>query len=68
MEVFYFEWILWKTEKARKRSMSIGTWNVATKAEEVFREIGKFDMDIVRLTETKRKRTEERNDTYISTV
>lgn len=46
--------------------MSIGTWSVqgiATKTKEVFREIGKYNMDIVGLTETKRKGigTEERD-------
>ncbi|KAK4883910.1 hypothetical protein RN001_000181 [Aquatica leii] len=38
--------------------MSIGTWNVqgiSTKTEEVFKEIKKYNMDIVGLTETKKK-------------
>ena len=46
--------------------MNIGTWNVqgiATKSEEVYKEIERSNMDIIALTETKRKGkgTEERN-------
>ena len=47
-----------KRHRARKRLMNYGTWNVQGirgKMEEITSELGKLKMDVIGLTETKRK-------------
>ena len=49
-----------KRHRARKRLMNYGTWNVQGirgKMEEIMSELGKLKMDVIGLTETKRKGT-----------
>lgn len=64
-----------KTEGSRiKRkswTMNIGAWNIqglATKTQEVFAEIGEMGMDIITLTETKKKGTNRGNRTILTYV
>ena len=53
----------------RKRTMNFGTWNIKglrTKQKEVIDEVKRFQMDIVALTETKKKgKGSELIDEYI---
>lgn len=49
--------------KQRKRTMNMGTWNVQginTKQAELIKEINKMDIDIIVLTETKKKVVEQK--------
>jgi len=57
--------------KLRKRTLKFGTWNVQghrNKMEEIIREINTMNMDVVVLTETKRRKQEAKHWEIIYTI